>query len=41
MHTLTLLAHVSSEHHTHWEGVWFIVLGLAIGVLCFYFRKTA
>ena len=41
MHVLTVLAHVSGELHTHAQGVTFILLGLAIGALCFYFKRTA
>ena len=41
MHTLTLLAHVSGGFHSHGDGVTLIVLGAALGALCFYFRKTA
>ena len=41
MHTLTLLAHVASEQHTHSEGFTFILAGLALGGLFLYFRKTA
>lgn len=41
MQTLTLLAHITGGLHSHGEGVTFIVIGAALGALCFYFRKTA
>ena len=41
MPILTLLAHVSTELHTHAKGVTFIVLGLVIVAFWFYGKKTA
>jgi len=40
MKTLTLLAHSSSEVHTHADGVAFIILGMVIVALLFHWRRT-
>ena len=40
MHTLTMLAHLSGRLHIHAEGVTFIILGIAMVVLCLSWKKT-